>query len=68
MPSKNFYNLLKDSVKSCSEQDVKDFFKEEFLDPLTNELDGSERPAEEIRQQRKQTIKIQNKLLTYRQK
>jgi len=56
-------------IKSVPSQEIEDFFKKHFLDPLMVSLDGDEKiPAEEIRQARKQTIKIKNIILTLRQK
>lgn len=57
-----FYDLL----KNLSEKDIEDFFEQEFLKPLLSQLDGGSEPAENIRQQRKQTIKIKNILLAKR--
>jgi hypothetical protein len=49
-------------------EEVEAFFEKHFLQPLVNQLDSQEEkdlPAEYIRQQRKQTKKIMQILLTF---
>lgn len=62
MDKNPFISLL----KQVTEKDIEDLFEQEFLKPLLSQLDGGSELAENIRQQRKQTIKIKNIFLAKR--
>lgn len=63
-----FKRGLKDFLNSYTVEEINHFFKEEFHEPLDKQFMGSEIPAEEIRQKRKQVQTIQQILLTFREK
>lgn len=60
---------LKEVLVHCTPQEIEEYFKTKFLEPLNAELDGNEQvPAETIRIKRKQTHHIKNIWLTYSRK
>lgn len=63
-----FEELIREAFQSPIHE-IDDFFEREFLLPLQNALDQDDKiPAEIIRQQRKQTKKLKQMLLTFAKK
>lgn len=62
-----FEALVKEAF-SCPQREIDDFFELHFLKQLTNQLDGTDIPAEEIRHKRQQTNHIKNFLVNLSKK
>lgn len=64
----HMYSNFKAALCAVPENEIKEYFEKEIEKPIINQLAQTEEPAENLRQQVKQTKKILNILLTFRNK